>query len=263
MRALLIRFCIAPILALGLTACGAPASAGPPVQGVEVRAAYPHDVGAFTEGLIYVGGELYESTGMEGRSEIRRVRLTDGAILQSKAIEPDLFGEGVVNWGDELISLTWRDGIGFRWDRRTLTRKGSFSYLGEGWSLTQDGKRLIMSDGTPWLRFLDPMTLKETGRVKVTAEGRPVRNLNELEWVKGEVLANIWLTNRIARIDPATGRVKGWIDLSSLPEISMGLGPDAVPNGIAYDHDKGRLFVTGKNWPHLYEIGLTAPKETP
>jgi glutamine cyclotransferase len=268
LRAPLIRFCLASLLALGLAACGAPASADPPagaipVQGVQVRTAYPHDVGAFTEGLLYLDGDIYESTGLEGRSDIRRVRLADGVVLQSQAIDPDLFGEGIVNWGDDLISLTWRDGVGFRWDRKTLTRKGSFRYRGEGWSLTQDGKRLIMSDGTPWLRFLDPRTLKETGRVKVTADGQPVRNLNELEWVKDEVLANIWLTHRIARIDPATGRVKGWIDLSSLPEVRMGLGPDAVANGIAYDAAKDRLFVTGKNWPHLYEIGLTGPKEAP
>lgn len=263
MRAVLSKLGLTLCLAVSLAACGAQAVAEPPVQGVQVKAAYPHDTGAYTEGLFYLDGLLFESTGMEGRSEVRQVRLADGAILKSQAIEPHLFGEGVVNWGHDLISLTWRDGIGFRWDLKTLTRKGSFSYLGEGWGLTQDGKRLIMSDGTPWLRFLDPVNLKEIGRVKVTADGRPVRNLNELEWVKGEVLANIWLTNRIARIDPATGRVKGWIDLSSLPETRMGLGPDAVLNGIAYDAKHDRLFVTGKNWPHLYEIGLTAPKEAP
>lgn len=263
MRAMLSKLGLGLVLALSLAACGAPASAGPPVQDAVIRATYPHDAGAYTEGLFYLDGEIFESTGMEGRSEVRRVRLSDGAVLQAGAIEPDLFGEGVVNWGGELVSLTWRDGIGFRWDLKTLTRKGTFRYLGEGWGLTQDGRRLIMSDGTPWLRFLDPATLKETGRVKVTADGRPVRNLNELEWVKGEVLANIWLTNRIARIDPATGQVKGWIDLSGLPETRMGLGQDAVANGIAYDRQHDRLFVTGKNWPHLYEIGLTAAKETP
>ncbi|MDO8379443.1 glutaminyl-peptide cyclotransferase [Phenylobacterium sp.] len=235
---------------------GSPAAAVLPVQGYEVRATYPHDTGAFTEGLFYLDGVMFESTGIEGRSSIRKVRLRDGAVLQSVATDPDKFGEGIVNWGSEILSLTWRDEIGYRWDLKTFARKGSFRYPGEGWSLTQDGKSLIMSDGTPFLRFLDPRTLRETRRVRVTAAGRPVVNLNELEWVKGEILANIWMTNRIARIDPATGAVKGWIDLTGLPETLSRRDPDAVPNGIAYDRQGDRLFVTGKNWPHLYEIVL-------
>jgi glutamine cyclotransferase len=244
-------------MALGLAAA---ASAALPVAGYRVAATYPHDTGAYTEGLFYLDGFLYESTGLEGRSNIRKVRLKDGAVVQSQAISPELFGEGIVNWGDEIISLTWRDQVGFRWDLNTLAPKSRFSYPGEGWALTQNGKSLIMSDGTPYLRILDPKTLRELRRVKVTAEGRPVQRLNELEWVRGEVLANIWQTNLIARIDPQTGKVKGWIDLSGLPEAQRPRDMDAVLNGIAYDARADRLFVTGKNWPHLYEIDLVPAK---
>lgn len=233
-----------------------------PVHGVEIKAAYPHDPRAFTQGLLYLDGHLYESTGLKGRSTIRRVRLSDGAVLQSKAISPDLFGEGLVNWGDELISVTWQDQVGFRWDRKTFALRASFRYPGEGWALTQDGKNLILSDGTPALRFLDPKTFKEVRRVRITAEGRPVTGLNEIEWVKGEVWGNIWQTNLIVRIDPRTGVVKSLIDLSSLPETARKPNIDAVANGIAYDSQGDRLFVTGKLWPRLYEVRLT-PARTP
>lgn len=235
-----------------------PATAALPVSGYVIKATYPHDTRAYTEGLLFLNGLLIESTGMEGQSNIRRVRLKDGAVLQTASISPTLFGEGVVNWGDELISLTWRDQVGFRWDLRTFALKSTFSYPGEGWGLTQNGKHLIMSDGTTFLRFLDPKTFREVRRLRVTAEGRPVIYLNELEWVKGEILANIWQTNLIARIDPQTGAVKGWIDLTGLPETLRRRDADAVANGIAYDAKQDRLFVTGKNWPRLYEIGLKA-----
>jgi glutaminyl-peptide cyclotransferase len=237
-----------------------PAAAAVPVQGVQVKATYPHDAGAYTQGLFYLNGDLYESTGRVGQSNLRRVRLRDGAILQRQPISPSLFGEGIVNWGDEIVSLTWQDQVGFRWDLKTLRMKSSFRYPGEGWALTQNGKHLIMSDGTPYLRILEPRTFKEVRRVRVTADGRPVANLNELEWVKGEVLANVWQTNLIARIDPTSGAVKGWIDLSGLPEAQSLRGRDAVLNGIAWDREHDRLFVTGKNWPHLYEVTLTPPK---
>jgi glutaminyl-peptide cyclotransferase len=237
-----------------------PAAAAVPVGGFEIRHVYPHDPGAFTEGLFYLRGDLFESTGLEGRSSLRRVRLQDGAVLQSQTIAPNLFGEGIVNWGDEIVSLTWRDQVGFRWGLKSFALKTSFRYAGEGWALTQDGKHLIMSDGSPVLKVLDPATFREVRRIRVTAEGRPVENLNELEWVKGEILANIWQTHLIARIDPATGKVKAWVDLTGLPETLSGANPDAVLNGIAYDREHDRLFVTGKNWPHLYEIRLTPPK---
>lgn len=243
--------------ALGLAAV---AHAALPVQGVEVKAVYPHDPRAYTQGLLYLNGELYESTGLEGRSSIRRVRLADGAVLQQKAISPELFGEGMVNWGGELISVTWRDQVGFRWDLKTFALRSSFSYPGEGWALTQDGRRLILSDGTPNLRFLDPKTFKEVRRVRITAEGRPVANLNEIEWVKGEVWGNIWQTNLIVRIDPKTGAVKGLIDLSTLPDAARRPNMEAVANGIAYDSAGDRVFVTGKLWPRLYEVRLTPPR---
>ncbi len=237
-----------------------PAAAAVPTGGFQIRHIYPHDATAFTEGLFYLHGDLYESTGIPGRSNIRRVRLNDGVVLQSTSIAPSLFGEGIVNWGEEIVSLTWQDHVGFRWDLRTLAQKKTFRYPGEGWALTQDGKHLIMSDGTPVLRVLDPVTFRQVRTIKVTVDGLPVSNLNELEWVKGEILANIWQTNLIARVDPATGKVKAWLDLTGLPETVSSPNPDAVLNGIAYDRQHDRLFVTGKDWPHLYEIRLTPPK---
>ena len=232
----------------------APARAELPNYGFKVVHTYPHDPRAYTEGLFYLDGFLYESTGEVGRSTIRKVRIEDGAVLQSRSILPGLFGEGIVNWNDEIVSLTWKDGIGFRWKLDDFSQIGEFHYAGEGWALTQDGQSLIKSDGSSVLHFLDPVTLAETRRVEVTAEGRPVKNLNELEWVKGEILANIWLTNRIARIDPKTGKVKGWIDVGLLPEALHRTDPEQIPNGIAYDAEHDRLFITGKDWPHLYEI---------
>jgi glutaminyl-peptide cyclotransferase len=259
-RRSLVRHSLAAVAAV-VTLGGTPAAAALPVYGYQVKAVFPHDARAYTEGLFYLDGFVYEATGMWGRSSIRQVRLKDGQVLKSQAIPAALFGEGIVNWGSQIISLTWRDQVGFRWDLKTLRQLGSFRYEGEGWALTQDGKRLIMSDGTPVLKLLDPDTLAVVGRITVTAEGQPVANLNELEWVKGEILANVWQTNRIARIDPATGAVKGWIDLSGLPEAQHPADQDAVLNGIAYDAARGRLFVTGKDWPHLYEIRLTAPTQ--
>jgi glutamine cyclotransferase len=247
-------------LALAVALLALPAAAAVPVGGFTIVHIYPHDAGAFTEGLFYLHGDLYESTGLQGRSNIRRVRLNDGTVLQAQAIEPNLFGEGIVNWGGEIVSLTWQDHVGFRWDLKTLSRKSAFRYDGEGWALTQDGKHLIMSDGSPVLKFRDPLTFKVVRRLAVTADGRPVANLNELEWVKGEILANIWETHLIARIDPQTGKVKAWIDMTGLPEALGPANSDAVLNGIAYDREQDRLFVTGKNWPHLYEVRLTPPK---
>jgi glutamine cyclotransferase len=218
--------------------------------------AYPHDEKAFTEGLIWLDGSLYESTGQFGQSELREVALEDGAVRRSVPLSPLYFGEGVTDLGDRLISLTWRNGIGFLWDRSTFRQTGAFRYSGEGWGLTNDGARLIMSDGSAELRFLDPVTFAETGRLRVTYQGKPVPMLNELEMVKGEILANIWMTDRIARIDPKTGAVIDWIDISRLTRKLRLTNYDAVPNGIAYDAKSDRLFVTGKYWPKLFEIRL-------
>jgi glutaminyl-peptide cyclotransferase len=245
-------------LLLGLLSFMPPAGAELPNYGFKVVHTYPHDPHAYTEGLFYLDGFLYESTGQVGESTIRKVRLEDGTVLQSHAILPSLFGEGIVNWDDQIISLTWQDHIGFRWDLKDFSEIRQFSYAGEGWALTQDGQNLYKSDGTATIHVLDPVTLAETRRIDVTAEGQPVRNLNELEWVKGEIFANIWLTNKIARIDPASGKVTGWIDVGLLPEALHKTNPDEIPNGIAYDAAGDRLFITGKDWPHLYEIKLDA-----
>jgi glutamine cyclotransferase len=244
------------------TAAPAPAAAtaaGPapiPIYGFEVVNRYPHDPGAFTQGLEFHNGELLESTG-RSPSTVRRVRLEDGAIVRKRELDPSLFGEGLTVFGDRVLTLTWKGGEGFIWDPVTLEPRGDFSYAGEGWGLTHDATRLILSDGTAALRFLDPETLAETGQVAVTVQGRPLRQLNELEWIDGEVFANIWQTDYIVRIDPATGVVKGVIDLTGLMPDRSGLDPtDAVLNGIAWDPEGRRLFVTGKNWPTLFEIRL-------
>lgn len=227
----------------------------PASYGYRVVAAYPHDRGAFTQGLFWLDGHLYETTGQVGRSTVRKVNLEDGRVLQSVPMPGDVFGEGSTPWGNQIISITWQDGIGFRWDRATFQQVGTFRYQGEGWGLTQNGREIIMSDGTDQLRFLDPNTMQELRRLRVTASGQPVESLNELEFVNGEILANVWQTARIARIDPATGTVTGWIDLSQLV-TENGDNYDAVLNGIAYDAERDRLFVTGKNWSRLYEIDL-------
>jgi glutaminyl-peptide cyclotransferase len=245
----------AALLAACLVA-GAAHAAIPIWDAVPVRA-FPHDPKAFTEGLFYEGGFLYESTGLAGLSDIRKVELATGRVLRSRRLAPTYFGEGIVDWKGRLIELTWRNEVGFVYDLATFKPRGRFTYVGEGWALTKNARELIMSDGTPRLRFLSPATLKVTHTLDVTADGAPVQNLNELEWVKGEILANIWLTPRIARIDPASGRVTGWIDLSA--QIRQSGAPndsDAVPNGIAYDAAHDRLYVTGKLWPKLFEIRL-------
>ncbi|MGZ3343349.1 MAG: glutaminyl-peptide cyclotransferase [Caulobacteraceae bacterium] len=248
-------------LALGFAAmAAAPVRAAVPVYGYTVVHTYPHDPAAFTEGLFYLNGVLYESTGLEGRSDIRKVQLTTGKVLQRRPLDAKYFGEGIVAWKGRLAELTWQSQIGFTYDLNTFKPRSSFHYTGEGWALTHDGARIIMSDGTPQLRFLDPQTLAETGRLTVTLNGRPLAMINELEWVKGEVLANVWQTNFIVRIDPRTGAVTGVIDLSALvgQEAAKGRQIDVL-NGIAYDAEHDRLFVTGKLWPDLYEIKLTGP----
>ncbi len=247
------------LAALILTLAPAAARAALPVEPAEVLRTYPHDTGAFTEGLLIRDGWLFESTGYEGRSFITKKDLATGRVVQSVQLPPDLFGEGIVDWKDELYSVTWHGGLGFRWSLDGFRQLGSFHYSGEGWAMTQDGQHIILSDGTPVLRFLNPVTLKVVRRLRVTAEGVPVERLNELEYVRGEILANIWMTSRIARIDPQSGRVKGWLDVGALVAQIGSNDPDAVPNGIAYDKTTGRLFVTGKDWPLLFQIRL--PKQ--
>jgi glutamine cyclotransferase len=234
-----------------------PGAAPVPLYRYTVVRSYPHDRQAFTQGLVYSNGFLYEGTGQLGQSTIRKVRLETGEVLQVRPIDARYFGEGIVVWKDRLIQLTWQHGIGFVYDRETFEPQRTFSYTGEGWGLTHDGKRIIMSDGSAGgaLRFLDPETLKETGRLIVRDGNQPVAHLNELEFVKGEIYANVWQTDRIARISPKTGRVTGWIDLRGLLAPSESVGVDVL-NGIAYDAEKDRLFVTGKLWPRIFEVRL-------
>ncbi len=242
-------------LALFCCACGPSTPAGIPTYTYQVVHTYPHDPEAFTEGLFFDGGFLYESTGLEGHSSVRKVRLETGEVLQKHDLLPTYFGEGIVRWKDRLLQLTYKTEVGFVYDFNSFDVEKSFDYKGEGWALTHDGKRILMSDGTPDIRFWDPETLRETGRITVTDQGQPVANVNELEWIKGEIFANVWQTDRIARIDPATGKVVGWIDLTGLlnPADQGSSQPDVL-NGIAYDAQRDRIFVTGKKWPKLYEI---------
>lgn len=225
-----------------------------PIQSYEVVASFPHDPGAFTQGLLFQDGVLYESTGLHGRSSIRKVDPATGKVLMKRDLEARYFGEGIVAWKDRLLEITWQDGLGFIYDLKTFEPKSTFTYRGEGWGLTHDGVRIIMSDGTADLRFLDPETLKETGRVRVTDGGGEVFNINEIEWVEGEVWANIWQTDWIARIDPKTGKVKAWVDLTGLLPAADRTGAEDVLNGIAYDAKGKRVLVTGKLWPKLFEI---------
>jgi len=246
------------VVALSLFfAVAMPARAAVPVYGYEVINTYPHDPQAFTEGLFYLNGFLYESTGLEGHSSIRKEKLETGEVVQKTEVPPQYFGEGIVNWKRHLVSLTWKAQVGFVYDLATLKVQRKFSYPGEGWALTQDGKRLIMSDGTSELRFLNPDTLQETGRITVTYEGKPVEYVNELEWVKGRIYANVWHTNMLVLIDPAGGEITGVVNLAGLLAATDRLaGPESVLNGIAYDAVRDRLFVTGKNWPKLFEISV-------
>lgn len=231
-------------------------TSGTAVYGYRVVKAYPHDRHAYTQGLIFSDGFLYESTGLHGASTVRRVQLESGRVLARHSLDRRHFGEGLTAWEGSLLQLTWTTNVGFIYDRSSLKVRGTFRYPGEGWGLTHDRKRLIMSDGTAVLRFLDPRSLEETGRLPVLDGVLPVAELNELEFVRGEIFANIYRTDLIARISPQTGRVVGWIDLSGLlPERGKGAEVDVL-NGIAYDTRRDRLFVTGKLWPKLFEIEL-------
>jgi len=222
--------------------------------GYRVVRSYPHDAKAFTQGLVFADGHLYESTGLEGRSSLRMVDLETGRVLQELPVPRPYFAEGLTTWGSTLVQLTWQSETAFIYDRFSFRKLRTQSYQGQGWGLTSDGKTLILSDGTAQLRFLDPATFRELRTVTVKDHGRPVAQLNELEMVKGEIYANVWHTDRIARISPATGKVLGWIDLRGLLPQAERTDPEAVLNGIAYDAAHDRLFVTGKLWPRLFEI---------
>ena len=241
---------------LALAACaggGEPGARSPEQLVVKVRASYPHDPGAFTQGLVYHAGRLYESTGLTGRSSVRRVDLRTGRVEAQAALAPTLFGEGLARVGDELWQLTWKDGRAFVWDLEDLRPLRQHRYPGEGWGLCADGQRLVMSDGSSRLLFRDPTDFERTGAVSVEQGGEPVGNLNELECVGQVVYANIWQEERIARIDPDTGRVTGSIDASGLLAPEERAGVDVL-NGIAYVPERGTFLLTGKLWPRLFEV---------
>lgn len=223
-------------------------------DGYRIVHTYPHDPRAYTQGLLYTDGHLYESTGLNGRSSLRMDDLETGRVLQIAPVPEKYFAEGLASWGSTLIQLTWQSHIAFVYDRFSFRLLRTFHYDGEGWGLTQDGRNLIMSDGTATLRFFDPRIFHEVRRIVVKDHGEPVTQLNELEYVRGQIYANVWHSDRIARISPATGRVLGWIDLTGLLQPGEVTDPEAVLNGIAYDSAHNRLFVTGKLWPKLFEI---------
>jgi glutaminyl-peptide cyclotransferase len=230
------------------------------VFGYEIVNTYPHDSTAFTQGLVYDRvGVLYEGTGLYGRSSIRRVDLDTGRLLQQTDISSSLFGEGIAQWEDRIVQLTWQSGLGLVYAKENLTEIGSFRYQTEGWGITSDNQSLIMSDGSNVLHILDPESFIEKGRINVTVAGRPLIGLNELEYIKGEIYANVWPTSRIAIISPESGTVTGMIDLTGILSENETAGQNVdVQNGIAYDGAGDRIFVTGKLWPELFEIRLVS-----
>jgi glutamine cyclotransferase len=244
---------IAPVAVTAQVASPVPAI--PSAFGYRVVSEYPHDRRAFTEGLAYVDGVLYEGTGLNGESTLRRVDLETGDVLQAVGLSKEYFGEGIAVLGDRIYQLTWKNGVCVVLNRDTFELEKTFTYQTEGWGLTTDGDRLIMSDGTNRLYIRDPETFEELDTIDVYDGARAIWNLNELEVVGGEIWANVWQTDHIARVDPETGQVTGWIDLTGLlSEKDREKHPVDVLNGIAYDLENDRLFVTGKLWPKLFEI---------
>ena len=223
--------------------------------------AYPHDSQAFTQGLIYLDGHLYESTGIEGKSSLREEDLETGRILQFRDVSSNYFAEGLTDWGNTLIQLTWQSHVALVYDRSNFHFLRTYHFDGEGWGLSHDSKNLILSDGSATLRFFDPATFREVRRITVKDKGAPVTQLNELEFVQGQIYANIWHSDRIARISPATGKVLGWINLVGLLPQNERSTAEAVLNGIAYDASHNRLFVTGKLWPRIFEIEVIPEPE--
>jgi glutamine cyclotransferase len=244
--------------ALWLSAVGArqtPAPPDIPVLTATIVARYPHDRAAFTEGLAWANGALYESTGLEGRSEVRRVSL-DGRVTARATIDPKQFGEGLAIWRNQVITLTWHDGLAHRWNARTLKRVGTARYAGDGWGLAAQGNTLAMTDGSATIKFFDAATFRETRRVTATLRGKPLPEVNELEYVDGALLANVWHTPFLVRIDTESGKVTAIVDLRPIVAEIAATDPEAVANGVAWDAQKRRLFVTGKLWPTVFEIKI-------
>ena len=243
----------------GLFLLIAVAQAATPEYGYRIVHVYPHDHAAFTQGLEFRAGVLYEGTGLEGQSTLRKVNLETGKVLQEIRIAPQLFGEGITVLNQQILELTWKAEAGFVYDQNTFRQLRSFRYPGEGWGLANDGSQIYMSDGSAQIRVWDPATLQEKRRFTVHDGAKSIQELNELEWVRGELYANVWQTDKIVRISPADGKVLGWIDLAGILPAADRDGVDVL-NGIAYDSLGDRLFVTGKLWPKLFEIKLVPKK---
>ncbi len=267
-----LKLCLFFAICLSIVSCGvtgaqqrieAPAPARVPTYAYEIVRSFPHDPAAFTQGLLYHNGFFYESTGLNGQSSLRRVEVESGQVLQSIRVDGQYFAEGLALWQGRLLQLTWQNQRGFIYDLNSFNLIRTFNYSGEGWGLTNDDNRIIMSDGTNRIRFLNPDTLEVLQTIDVYDRDRAIDRLNELEYINGEIWANIWLTDRIARIDPRTGRVTAWVNLAGLlsPADRGGRSVDVL-NGIAYDKTTDRLFVTGKWWPRLYEIRVKLPRNT-
>jgi glutamine cyclotransferase len=226
-----------------------------PVYEYKIINDYPHDRNAFTQGLVFENNHLYEGTGLYGRSSLRKIQLETGTILQVRNLSDQYFGEGITIYQNTIIQLTWKNNVGFVYDKDGFHKIEQFHYPREGWGITYDGEHLILSDGTSKLYFIDPETFEEVRQVQVFSNEGPVKHLNELEYVKGQIYANVWQTNLIALISPATGQVTGWIDITELQNLEND-NPTSIPNGIAYDNENDRLFVTGKLWSKIFEIKL-------
>ncbi|OGD53420.1 glutamine cyclotransferase [Candidatus Bathyarchaeota archaeon RBG_13_38_9] len=232
-----------------------------PVYKCEIINKYPHDRNAFTQGLVFENNQLYEGTGLYGHSSLRKIQLETGTILKVRNLSDQYFGEGITVYQNKIIQLTWKNNVGFVYDKDDFHKIHEFHYPSEGWGITFDGEHLIMSDGTSTLHFIDPETFEEDHQIQIFSKEGPVKNLNELEYVKGEIYANVWQTNLIALISPTTGQVTGWIDVTELSNIENN-NPTSMPNGIAYDPENDRLFVTGKLWSKIFEIELVLSEQT-
>jgi glutamine cyclotransferase len=242
------------VLVLAFVSMAMPGDEPIAVQQVKVVAAYPHDPDAFTQGLVVEGNVLFEGTGHYGQSTLRRVDLQTGQVEKSVRLPAEFFGEGITILGEQLFQLTWKEQTCLVYDKHTLQQLGAHRYYEQGWGLANDGQHLYLSDGTSTIRVLDPHSFKQLRRIRVKQGRRLIDKLNELEFVKGELYANVWYSDHIARIDPADGSVLGWIDCSQVYPAARRPNREHVLNGIAYDQESGKLFVTGKNWPQLFEI---------
>jgi glutamine cyclotransferase len=250
-------FVLAAILFAGVLACSISSTAEDvPVYSYEVVNSWPHDAEAYTQGLVFYDGSLFESTGLYGSSSLRRVELKTGKVKKKVDVAREYFAEGMTIFGDKIFQLTWQAQKGFVYDLKKFRQEGEFTYEGQGWGLTHDNHSLIMSDGTNRIRFLDPNTFQVQRTISVYENGHPLTELNELEFIKGEIYANIWKTDRIVRIDPTTGRINAWVDMTGLHHEGDRRIPENCLNGIAYDAESDRIFLTGKRWSKMYEIRL-------